>query len=194
MSFGDQVNFQAESHPGFLKVGPKDTVNQPDRGEILNASITQVLQFLQEMGADHKGIGTTNPGEDGSFVNGSEYLMGHFTHNLIGISVGHQTGQRAASSHPIAARIVDDDQIDSPGFFASSTDSGAGTAPKNWPAALDFGAEMVENVFTFWSWHEGNLRGLKGFGEREQGETVDVIGLKMQTLQGLGNDQRSQRW
>src|SRR6202008_1957402 len=47
---------------------------------------------------------------------------------VLAIAIGHESGERAASGHAIAAGIVDHDEVDATGLFAFGRETGAGTA------------------------------------------------------------------
>src|SRR5205823_2297516 len=40
----------------------------------------------------------------------------HLQHDIIGVAVGHEAGERAASVHPIPTAVVDDDEVSAARF------------------------------------------------------------------------------
>ena len=62
-------------------------------------------------------------------------------------------GQRTASSHAVAARVVDDDEIDAAGLFAFGRQAGAGASADDGLAAGDHAAKLVENRLAGDAWH-----------------------------------------
>ncbi len=141
----DQVDFQTVAHAGFLQVGAHLAIEKTYGGKILNASESHVFQLSQKVIPQHEGVGAIHAGEHGSVVHCSQYFAGHFQHDLVGVAVGHQAGERASSSHAVSSGIVDHDEVDAAGLFAFGRYAGAGPAPDNGLACGYFGAEAIKN-------------------------------------------------
>src|SRR5262249_4232226 len=69
----------------------------------------------------------------------------HLFDDLVGVAVGHEASERAATGHAEAARIIDDDQVDLSGFFALGGKACASAAADDGEAAVNFGAQTLEN-------------------------------------------------
>jgi len=79
------------------------------------------------------------------FTTGST-SRGHVEHDVVGVAVGHQPGQRAAAGHAVAARVVNHDQVDTAGLFALGRQARAGAAADNGLAASDLVAQAGQQV------------------------------------------------
>ena len=66
----------------------------------------------------------------------------------VGVAVRHQPGERPAAGHAIAARVVDDDEVDAAGFFELGADAGAGAAADDRLAAFDALSQAGQNFVT----------------------------------------------
>ena len=87
-----------------------------------------------------EGVGRANAGKNRGRLDHRNDLAGHFHDNGIGVAIGHQPGERPASCHPVAARIVDHDQIDATGLLAFCTETATGTAADDRLPCGDHGA------------------------------------------------------
>ena len=79
----------------------------------------------------------------------------HVDDHLVGIAVGHETRQRPSASHPVTARIVDDDEVYSTGFFAFGGNPGAGASTHDWFTRSDLCPKALQNggariIFGHW--------------------------------------------
>ncbi len=75
-----------------------------------------------------KGSVPLTPASTGVCFTDRQHLERHLDDDLVGIAVGEQAGERAAPGHAIAARVVDDDQVDAAGFLAFGRKPRAGAA------------------------------------------------------------------
>ena len=66
-------------------------------------------------------------------------LGGHLHHDPVGVAVGHQAGERAATGHPVAAAVVDDRHVGAASLGHLGADAGAGTGADDRNAGLDIG-------------------------------------------------------
>ena len=78
------------------------------------------------MGAE--GIGAVDPGDNRRVLDHRQHFARHVHHDRIGIAIGHEPGERAATGHAEAAGIVDDDEIDAAGLLAFGGKARAGAA------------------------------------------------------------------
>ena len=69
----------------------------------------------------------------------------HLDDDLVGVAVGEHAGERTAARHAVAARVVDDDQVDAARFLALGGQAGAGAAADDGLAARDHAAKLVED-------------------------------------------------
>ena len=63
-------------------------------------------------------IGAVHAGDNRRVADHGQYLVRHFQHDVVGVAVGQQPGERTAACHAIAAGVVEDDQIDPACFLA----------------------------------------------------------------------------
>ena len=68
------------------------------------------------------------PASTGVCLHHRQHLVRHLADDLVGVAVGEQAGERAAPGHAVAARVVDDDQVDAAGLLALGRQAGAGAA------------------------------------------------------------------
>ena len=76
------------------------------------------------------------PASTGVRVATGQHLAAHLDHDLVGVAVGQEAGERAAAGHAVAAGIVDHDQVDAAGLLAAGREAGAGAAADDRLAAL----------------------------------------------------------
>ena len=94
--------------------------------------------------ATETGFDSSWRGLHGRLPHDGEHLAGHVDDDLVGVAVREQAGERAAAGHPVAARVVDDDQVDPAGLLAFRREAGARAAADQRPAGRDLGAEALE--------------------------------------------------
>src|SRR6266850_751434 len=149
MRLGDHVDLQRIGHSGFLEIGAEYSVDQSDGRKILHAGKAERLQLIEETVHVAERVGAVDagqyrrPGDDG------EHFAGHFQHDRVGVAVRHQSGKRAASSHAVAAGIVDDDQVNAACFLAFGRQSGAGAAADDRLALGGHVAKLLQDGRTF---------------------------------------------
>src|SRR5439155_13295430 len=73
--------------------------------------------------------------------------------DLIGVAIGQEPGERAAPGHPVAAGIVDDDEVDAARLLAFGRQAGAGAAADDRLAPRDHRLEPVEDVLAGYARH-----------------------------------------
>ena len=104
-----------------------------------------------------EGVGAVHPGEDRGVLDHRQHLVRHLHDDLVGVAVGEQPGERAAPRHAVAARIVDDDEVDAARLLAFRRDARAGAAADDRLAGGDLGAQPREDVLS-------GMRGISGLG------------------------------
>ena len=81
------------------------------------------------------------------FDSGQDFIR-HFAHDLIGISVWHESRHGASASHPETSGIVDHDEIDAAGFFTLRADASAGTSADDRQAIGDLPVNSLQDFLT----------------------------------------------
>ena len=95
---------------------------------------------------DDERIGAVDAGEDRRLLHDREHLVGHLLDDLVGVAVREETRGAAAAGHPVAARVVDDQQVDAARLLAHGGEPGAGAAADDRLAARDLLAESLQNA------------------------------------------------
>ena len=86
------------------------------------------------------------PASTGRVAHDRQHLGRHLHDDRVGVAVGHQPGQRAAAGHPVAAGVVDDDQVDAAGLGELRREAGAGARADDRPAGVDLRAQARERL------------------------------------------------
>ena len=84
------------------------------------------------------------PARTGVSLDDRQDLARHLDDDRVGVAVRHQAGEAAAARHPVAARVVDDDQVDPAGLGALGREARAGAPADDRPAVGDLRAEPLE--------------------------------------------------
>src|SRR6185436_14245305 len=129
-------------------------------GEVLDSREPQVAEGLQERIDEEERIGSVHAGQHRRARDDGQHLASHLEHDLVGVAVGQQAGERATPGHAIAARVVDDDEVDAAGLLAFGGQAGAGAAADDRLAAAHLLAQRRQDVFARNSGH-GVLISLK---------------------------------
>src|SRR5690606_2612567 len=66
---------------------------------------------LEERIVQQERVGAVHAGEYRRSADHRQHLARHVDDDLVGVAVGEHPGQRPASRHPVAAGVVDDDQV-----------------------------------------------------------------------------------
>ena len=66
------------------------------------------------------------PASTGVSLHDRQHLLRHVLDDRVGVAVGQQAGEAAAPGHPVAAGVVDDDQVDAAALGELGRDAGAG--------------------------------------------------------------------
>ena len=77
------------------------------------------------------------PASTGVVPDDRQHLARHVDDDRVGVAVRHQPRERAAAGHAVAARVVDDDQVDAAGLGALGREPGARAGADHRPAARD---------------------------------------------------------
>ncbi len=120
--------FHSIPHAGVFQFLAKASIDQTDGGEIHDRGETQMLQMSQVRPHFPGGVGPAYACYHGGFLDHRKDPMGQVNNNLVGIPVGHQTGQGAFAIHTEQTGIVNPDQINSAllGEFPGNAGAGAG--------------------------------------------------------------------
>ena len=111
---------------------------------------------------DHERVGAVHAGQHRRVLHHRQHLVRHLADDLVGVAVGEQAGERAAPGHAVAARVVDDDQVDAAGLLALGRQAGAGAAADDGLAGGDLGAEAVEQGLAGDAGHAGSWVSARG--------------------------------
>ena len=145
MSLADHVDLQGVTHSSLLEVGAHDTIEQADGGKVLHPREPGGLQFDKELRHQHERISAVHARQYWGRADDRKNLPCHLHDDLVGVAVGEQSGRRAPSCHPIAAGVVDDDQIDAARFLAFGRKPGSGPAADNGNTLFDHGAKLLHD-------------------------------------------------
>src|SRR6267142_1244006 len=142
----DQLNLEGVAHAGFFELSPDHAVEQPHGREVLDARESELAEAPQERIDQQEGIGAVDPGEHRRALDHRQDLVSHLDHDLVGVAVGQEAGERAAPGHPIASRVVDDDEVDAAGLLALGGQAGAGAAADDRLAAAHHPAQPGQDI------------------------------------------------
>src|SRR5882724_3234092 len=166
MGGADHLDLEAVAHARLLELGADGAVEKAHGGEVLHPREPQRGQPRQEILGDHEWIGAVDAGEHRRVLDHGQHLARHVEHDVVGIAVGHEAGERAAAGHAVAAGVVDDDEVDAAGLLALGGEARARPAPDDGLAAADHAAEALEDVRTRDARH-GYLAPAAATGSRE---------------------------
>ena len=171
---GNEIDLVVVAHPRLLEICPEHAVDEADGGKVLNPGKAHVFQLAEEPIAEEEWIGAVDAGEDGRVLHGRQHFAGHVADDFVGVAVGEKPGQRAAPGHPVAAGVVDHDQIDAAGLLALGRQAGAGTGADDGKAAADLVTEPGEDRRTgLVDRRHGDNPGSGGGGE-----TIRAVGAR----------------
>ena len=142
----DQLDLEPVAHAGLLQALAERAVDQAHGREVLDAGEAHVPELAQEMLAQHERVGAVDAGQHGRAGRHRQHLAAHLDHDLVGVAVGQQAGQRAAPGHAVAAGIVDHDQVDAARLLAAGGQAGTGAAADDRLAALRHGLEALQQL------------------------------------------------
>jgi hypothetical protein len=144
VGYRDPVDLVLDAHSGLLQALPEVPVDQADGREILDPVEPHGLQLRQKGARQTERVGATDSGQDRCVFDHRQHLRRHVHHDGVGVTVGHEPGEAAASRHPEAARVVDDDQVDATALRELRGDAGAGTRTDDRPTLVDLLSESAD--------------------------------------------------
>ena len=101
----------------------------------------------RKRGISRNGSVPQTPARTGVSLDDRQHLAGHVHDDRVGVAVGHQAGERAAAGHPVAARVVDDDQVGAAGLGELGRQPGAGAcADDHRPPLSHLGAQRRQRL------------------------------------------------
>ncbi len=86
------------------------------------------------------------PARTGVLLDDRDDLVSHLLDDLVGVPVCEEARGAAASGHPVASRVVDDEQVDAASLFAHGRQARAGATSDDRLAPRDLRAEPFENA------------------------------------------------
>ena len=98
---------------------------RPTVGKFCTPAKPASLHLAQEAVHQPERVGAADAGQHRRVAGDRQHLAGHVHHDRVGVAVGHQAGERAAARHPVAARVVDDDQVGAAVLGALGRQAGA---------------------------------------------------------------------
>ena len=72
------------------------------------------------------------PARTGVLLHDRQHLGRHLDHDRVRVAIGHEAREAAAPGHPVAAGIVDDDEVDAPRLLALGRKPGARRRRRRW--------------------------------------------------------------
>ena len=144
----DDVHFELVAHAGFLERLPHVAVEEAHGRKVLHAGKAERPQLVEEESGNDERIRAVHAGEDGRPLDDGQDLIGHFLDDLVGVAVREEPGRAAPPRHPVAAGVVDDQQVDAAVLLALRREACAGAAADDGFAAGDLVAEAPEDGVT----------------------------------------------
>jgi hypothetical protein len=141
----DHLDLEPVAHARLLELGANGAVEEPHRGEVLDAREAEVGEPTEEVVGDHEGVGAVDAGEHRGARDHRQHLARHVQHDVVGVAVGEEPGERAAAGHAVAAGVVDHDQVDPAGLLALGRQPGARAPADDGLAAADHAAQPPED-------------------------------------------------
>ena len=104
-----------------------------------------LLELLQEHRHEAERVGAAHPRQDRRVRYDRKHLGGHLHDDAVGVTVGHEAGQRAAARHAVSTGVVDDDEVRATSLGALGGYARPGAAADDRPACGHFGANSPED-------------------------------------------------
>src|SRR6266851_760745 len=143
----DHLDLEVIAHAGLLEVRAESPVIQPDGREVLDPGEARRLNVAQEVAHEPERIGAAHASQHRRVVNHRQDLSGHLHDDRVGVAVRQEAGERAASGHPVAPGVVNDDQVRSTRLRAFGGKSGARAGADEHPSRVDHGAQPAPGLF-----------------------------------------------
>ena len=118
--------------------------NSPTVGKFCTPEKPSAFSWSRKTVHAPERVGAVDAGQHRRAPDHRQHLGRHLDHDLVGIAIGEKAGERAAAGHPVAAGVVDHDQVDAARLLALGGKPGAGAAADDRLAARDHGAEPLE--------------------------------------------------
>ena len=132
--------------------------NSPMVGKFCTPEKPMALSSARNCGMRTNGSVPFTPARTGVERDHREHFASHVLDDLVRVAVGEQSSGGAASGHAVAARVVDDDQVDAAGLLALGRQAGARAASDDGDAAFDHGAELLQDRRSRCVWHGWSRR------------------------------------
>ena len=142
----DEIDLELVAHAGLLEVLAEHAVDEANRREVLDARDPQPAQVLEERLGLEERIGAVHAGEDRGVADGRDHLGGHVANDLVRVAVREEPRERAAAGHPVAARVVDHQEVDAPVLLGCRRQAVAGAAAEDGLAAIDLATQPGDDV------------------------------------------------
>ena len=140
----DHVHLERVAHSRLLEVLAEHAVDQADRREVLDPGEPDLLDLAQEDRHEPERIRAADAGEDGRRPGDREHLARHLHHDRVRVAVGQQARERPPACHPVAARVVDDEEVGAAGLRALRRQPRAGAGADDRPPLLHLVTESRE--------------------------------------------------
>ena len=137
----DHVDLEVVAHAGLFEVLPEHAVEQADGREVLDAGEAHGLQLVEEPVHEPERVGAVDPGEDRRVATTGSTSRLISTTIWLASPYASRPGERAAPGHPVAAGVVDDDQVDAAGLGGLGRQAGSGARADDRLSRGDGGAQ-----------------------------------------------------
>jgi hypothetical protein len=131
-------------------------IDEAHGGEVLDAGEAHGLQLIEEAVEDAEGVRAIDAGKHRGFLRHRQHLARHLHHDLIGVAIGEDAGERAPARHAVAAGIVDDDEVDAAFLLAFCREARARTPAHDGNAAALHLLELLHQGLAFKAGHVGS--------------------------------------
>src|SRR5882757_1138670 len=145
VGLADHVDLKGVGHAGLFEVLPEVAVDQAHGREVLHAGEAQIGELPQEARDVAEGVGAADAGQDRGLLDDGQDFGGHLHDDGVGVAVGHESREGAAACHPVAAGVVDDDEVGAAALGALGRQAGPGAGTDHRAALLDLRAQSRED-------------------------------------------------
>ena len=104
------------------------------------------ISSSRKTGISRNGSVPQTPASTGVSLHDRQHLARHVDDDRVRVAVGQEPGERAAAAHPVAARVVDDDQVGAAGLGELRGEARAGAGADDRLARVDLGAQPRERL------------------------------------------------
>ena len=127
------------SPPGSRGTSPSIS---PTVGKFCTPANPASSTWRRKRGISRNGSVPQTPASTGVSLHDRQHLAAHLHHDRVRVAVRHQPGQRAAARHPVAAGVVDDDQVGAALLGALGREAGAGAGADDHAAGVERRAQL----------------------------------------------------